>query len=565
MKLAGVGPSVEPSRSCLRGRTPTRTFWGSLAGLSSPMTNERKTRNQLIAEIEHLRRELERRDRELFEEAPSLICVHDLEGTLIAVNPAAARALGYKPGEGAGRNLAEYLSPDVRDEFPEYLVRMKHFRYDEGVMKVISQDGAPRFWAYRNVLREEPGREPYVVGHALDMTDLKRAERAVRRFEARYRALVERGALGIYQASVGGRFISANPVLVAMLGYDTEEDLLALDMTRDVCADPQEHSRLISELQESDRIDGLDVAWKRRDGTEITVRLSGRVVRARDGEIECFEMIAEDVTERRALDEHVRQVQKMEAIGQLTGGIAHDFNNILTIILANADLIGASLPPDAHELRADLRELQAAARRGTATVKMLLGFGRRGMLTLRHVDVHETVTKLSAALRRLLPETIEIQLSGESSIPSVRADPNALEQIIVNLATNARDAMPDGGVLSITTRRVRLDEDHRLRFGWGRRGEYVCVTVSDTGTGMDRETRERIFEPFFTTKAPDRGTGLGMAMIYGLVKQQRGYVDVESEPGKGTTVRVLLPAAARAEGTGPETAAGEPSALGRPG
>lgn len=390
-------------------------------------------------------------------------------------------------------------------------------------------------------------------------------ERAKRPFEARYRALVEHGPVGVFLVSPEGRIISANPVLVKMLGYDTEQQLVGLDVAKEVYVDPAEHARLVRESEESEVVEGVDVAWKTRDGREIAVRISGRVALEPDGRIDCLEFIAEDVTERRALDEHVRQVQKMEAIGQLTAGIAHDFNNILTVILANADLIGRSLPAEAHELRADLRELQAAARRGTATVKMLLGFGRRGMLTLRDVDVSETVSKLSKALRRLLPETIDIRLEGDSPTPLIRADPNALEQIVVNLATNARDAMPDGGILTIETRRARLGEEHRTRFGWGKTGEYVRLAVSDNGTGMDRETCDRIFEPFFTTKEPDRGTGLGMAMIYGLVKQQRGYIEVDSELGKGTTVTIYFPARGGAAEARSKTRTVESSASGRPG
>jgi CheY-like chemotaxis protein len=232
--------------------------------------------------------------------------------------------------------------------------------------------------------------------------------------------------------------------------------------------------------------------------------------------------------------------QKIEVVGQLTGGIAHDFNNLLTVILASASMIESSLQPGQQALQHDLRDLQAAARRGSALVRRLLGFSRRAMLSLQPLDLAQIVKSFMSTMQRLLPETIEVVISGERHLPQVSADPNAVEQIVSNLVNNARDAMPKGGRLRVEIGVERLDEAHRAVSGWGEPGEYVCLSVSDTGVGMDQETRARVFEPFFTTKEQGFGTGLGMSTVYGLTKQHRGFVEVSSEVGKGTSVKVYF-------------------------
>ncbi|NIM51475.1 MAG: response regulator [Gemmatimonadales bacterium] len=251
----------------------------------------------------------------------------------------------------------------------------------------------------------------------------------------------------------------------------------------------------------------------------------------------------ERISEQRALEAQLQQAQKMEAVGQLSGGMAHDFNNILTVIMAHADLVDAALPPECFDQRSDLQELRAAARRGSVMVKRLLGFSRRALLSLRSVSLPELVESFLTTLRRLIPESIVIRYSAAEPVEPVLADPGAVEQIIVNLATNARDAMPDGGTLTVDVRAESLDERHRAVHGWGDPGDYVCLSVRDEGVGMDEETRRRVFEPFFTTKQPGEGTGLGMAMIYGLVKQHRGFAEVQSELGVGTVVKIYFPVA----------------------
>ncbi len=250
-----------------------------------------------------------------------------------------------------------------------------------------------------------------------------------------------------------------------------------------------------------------------------------------------FLVVFDDVTERKRLANQLRQAQKMEAVGQLAGGIAHDFRNILTIILALGQSIEDGLPAEAAELRADLQDLLAAANRGTEITRKLLGFSRMEQLSLQRVDLGAVVREVAGILRRVLPASITV----EARVPhdaAVRGDPNALHHILVNLANNARDAMPAGGTLSLTS------DGQSVRRPDG--SDCVCLTVRDTGEGMDQATLERVFDPFFTTKPAGQGTGLGMAMVYGLMREQNGTIEVDSAPGKGTEIRLYLPHAGAA-------------------
>ncbi|MEK7667194.1 MAG: PAS domain S-box protein, partial [Gemmatimonadota bacterium] len=368
-----------------------------------------------------------------------------------------------------------------------------------------------------------------------------RSVEILRRSEAHYRSLVDGMPHGIYRSTEAGRFLSCNPALAVMLGYASEAELLRVDIATDVYQDPAQRERLIEERRERDVIEPLDAGWKRKDGTPITVRLSGRVVREPGGAILCFEMSAEDVTERRALENQLRQAQKMEAVGQFAGGIAHDFNNLLATVLTTAELMSDECA-EGSQLGEDIRTIQHAALSGAELTRRLLAFGRRQQLELRPVDLTEVVRGFAKAARRLVREDIEIGIVLDQPVATVRADPSALEQILMNLVTNARDAIPESGSLVIQTGRATLDQEFCDTQGWGIPGEYVALTVTDTGIGMDDETRRRVFEPFFTTKPVGVGTGLGMAVVYGLAKEHRGYVQISSEVGHGTMVRVYLPA-----------------------
>ncbi len=349
-----------------------------------------------------------------------------------------------------------------------------------------------------------------MLGTVVDITERKRTEEELRRSEANYRELFEHATYGIYRSSPEGRFLAVNPALVKMLGYESEDELLGVEMSSDLYATAGTRFELIERLGAAERIDGVEVEWRCKDGGLITVRLTGRPVRNEAGDLECFEMIVDDVTEQHRLEARLRQAQKMEAVGQLTGGIAHDFNNLLTVIMANLELAATALPREPAELWASFEDAQSAAQRGSTLVKKLLGFSRRERLKRQPVDLAALIGELLTMLRRVVPESIDISFQVQESVGNVLADSGAVEQMVLNLVTNARDAMPDGGELTIEVKRRRLDTTYVAVHPWVRPGEYISISVTDTGVGMDEATKERVFEPFFTTKAVGTGTGLGM-------------------------------------------------------
>jgi PAS domain S-box-containing protein len=384
----------------------------------------------------------------------------------------------------------------------------------------------------------------FVSQHVANAIERKRSQEALRHSEQRYRSLVQSAVYGIYRSSLEDRFVAVNPALVAMLGYDSEDQLLGLKLSRDVYAEPGVRDRLIQQYRSTGRVESVEVKWKRKDGKIITVRLSGAVLNP-SGDTEGFEMIAEDVTERRVLEEQFRQSQKMEAVGRLAGGVAHDFNNLLTVIQGYTDLMLDQFGK-ADPLRAEMEEVQKAAERAVSLTRQLLAFSRQQMMVARVLDLNSVVTNMEKLLRRLLGEDVELTTTLEPALGRVTADPSQVEQVIMNLAVNARDAMPRGGKLTIETASAELDDTFAREHPSLKGGPCILLAVSDTGAGMDAETQSRIFEPFFTTKELGKGTGLGLSTVYGIVKQSGGDILVYSEIGVGTTFKVYLPRADQA-------------------
>jgi len=380
----------------------------------------------------------------------------------------------------------------------------------------------------------------FVSQHVATAIERKRTEEALRESEARYRKQVQGAVYGIYRSSLDDRFLEVNPALAAMLGYDSAEELLALKLSRDVYADPRERGRLIQSYRHSERVENVETRWRKKDGTPMEVRLSGRAVLDAKGDAESFEMIAEDVTERRSLEQQLRQSQKMEAVGRLAGGVAHDFNNLLTVIKGYSELMLEKTTPGGP-LRAEVEEVKKAADRAASLTRQLLAFSRQQVLAPKILDLNAAVGNMEQMLRRLLGEDIELSTALGEKLGQVKADPGQVEQVIMNLAVNSRDAMSRGGKLTIETANAVLDENYMREHGRVKPGRYVMLAVSDTGAGMDEETRSRIFEPFYTTKEMGKGTGLGLSTVYGIVKQSEGYIWVYSEAGLGTTFKVYLP------------------------
>jgi len=367
------------------------------------------------------------------------------------------------------------------------------------------------------------------------------ARATLRATEASFATLVEHAPVGIYRSSPEGRFLSVNAAVVRMLGYESAADVLGLDMARDVYADAAERQRLVERDTYSDRqYDSVEATWKRRDGRLLTVQLSVRAVRNRAGQVEYYETFVRDVTDQRRLQQQVLQSQKMEAVGRLAGGIAHDFNNLLTVITSYSDLLLEDLAPGDAK-RDDLEQVRKAADGAAALTRQLLAFSRQQAVEPRVVSLNTVVEGLHKILRRVIGEDIELTTTLAPDLGAVRADVGQLEQVLMNLAVNARDAMPTGGRLTVETANVEHDPDYARDREAAAVRQFAMLAVSDTGCGMDEATKARIFEPFFTTKEPGKGTGLGLATVYGIVKQAGGFIWVYSEPGQGTSFKIYLP------------------------
>src|SRR5579872_2934608 len=366
---------------------------------------------------------------------------------------------------------------------------------------------------------------------------LRSAQEGLRRSEVNFRSLVTNAPYGICRCDSAGRLLSANPVLVTMLGFSSPSELIGRSLAS-LYADAQQWFTAADALRSSARLNGLIADWLRKDRSLITVRLSGGTIRDED-KSEYFEIFAEDVTEHRALEQQLRHAQKMEAVGRLAGGIAHDFNNLLMVISGYCEFLLERLGPD-PEIRGPAQEIAKAANRASSLTSQLLAFSRKQMLAPKVVDLNAVVTENLKLLTRLIGEDIDLVMVPGADLGMVKADPGQVEQVIMNLAVNARDAMPQGGKLTLETANVTLDETYTRLHAPAQPGDYVLLSVTDTGSGMDAETQTHIFEPFFTTKGT-KGTGLGLSTVYGIVKQSEGYIWVNSEPGRGTAFKIYLP------------------------
>ncbi|MEX2473251.1 MAG: ATP-binding protein [Gemmatimonadota bacterium] len=361
------------------------------------------------------------------------------------------------------------------------------------------------------------------------------AEEAERRALERYASIFNDAVFGIFVSTPDGRILEANPALASMLGYSEVGKVRDAPIAARF-RDPDQHDIMLATCLAEGSIEGFIAEWQRADGETIMVRIDGKQVRTDDGS-EALEMIVDDVTEELRRDRELHQTQKMEAIGRLAGGIAHDFNNLLTVITANAELIDEGLS-SLSPVRPDLEQIKDAGDRAAALTRQLLAFSRSDTTETQDVDLNALVSDLDAMLRRLIGADISLETSLEPDLPPVHADPSRLEQVVMNLVLNARDALPGGGSIQITT----TVSSTTLEDGNGT-GPALLLTVEDDGEGMDDATRGRIFEPFFTTKGEGRGTGLGLATVYGIVRQIGGRIEVETDVDRGSRFRIWLPVA----------------------
>ena len=471
--------------------------------------------------------------------SPVPIIAADVSGNVTMWNQAAEAVFGWSEQEVIGKSNpiipadaaeeAETLHSRILSGETITGVEVRRQKRD-GSSVAISLSGTPLWDAHQRVRG--------IIGFLTNITERKRAEEALRTAEQNYRGIVENAIEGIYQTTPDGRYLSANPALARMLGFHSPEELVTSrsSIAEQEYVRPELYVEFRRRMEEKGVVQKFEYEAYRKDGKTIWVSENAHVVRDAYGDVSCFEGTVEDITQQRELEQQLRQMQKIEGIGRLAGGVAHDFNNILMAISSYSDLLLRKLQGE-DPCRRYVEEVVKATERGASLTQGLLAFSRKQVLSPKVLDLNALISDQLGMLKRLINECIDFKFKPGLNLGAICADPGQVQQVVMNLVINARDAMPSGGELVIAT-------DNTLRPGPQTavtESDYVQLSVCDNGCGMDAETKSHIFEPFFTTKEQGKGTGLGLATVFGIVQQSSGHILLESEPGQGTTFKIYLP------------------------
>jgi len=477
----------------------------------------------------------EQRYRLLYERSLAGVLRTTLDGRILDCNLACARIFGYATCEEftASPIADRYFHPEDRNTFMAILQRVKTLTSYEQCLR--RKDGS-KVWLLGSAnLVEGKGGSPTVNEETfVDITERKNAEET---FRKAFNANPEPISIA---ALPEGRFIDVNDSFLRVSGYSREEVIGRTSTELDFWARPEDRVTFVEKLKTQGSVRDLEITFRTKSGEIREAVDSAETIDV--GGQQCAIAIFRDITERKTLEKQLRQTQKMEAVGQLSGGIAHDFNNLLGVIIGYSEILEQRLPPDDPLLKECL-QIKKAGQSAASLTRQLLAFSRQQILGPKVLDLNAIVVNVQKMLRRLIGEHIELRTNLDPALGCVKADQSQIEQVILNLAVNARDAMPQGGKLLIETAKVDLDEDYARRHPPQKPGAYILLSVADTGIGMDAETQARIFEPFFTTKEIGKGTGLGLSTVYGVVRQSGGHIWVYSELGLGTTFKIYLPCA----------------------
>jgi two-component system cell cycle sensor histidine kinase/response regulator CckA len=450
--------------------------------------------------------------------------------------------LGYKQENVVGKTDEELLPAESAGIIQ--FIKRKVLETGIGAHEEISlrwQGGVIHYDLVVEPLRDSRGSIIGITGAMLDISDRKRSEEALRASEQKFRDIFTWAPIGIYQSTKDGKILMANESLTHLLGYEKIEELQNLSLEKDIYYSATERNSLIDKY---DRVgagfaSNIELQWKKKNGFPVWISLTAHAVRNAAGNTLYYEGFVHDITERKTMEEQVRQAQKLESVGTLASGIAHDFNNILGIILGHTTLLNRNVGNQGI-LKSSTESITKAAERGAMLVRQVLTFAKKTESYVESVQVNEIIAELIKLMQETFPKSISVSQYLARDLPPIRGDGTQLHQVFLNLCVNARDAMPNGGMLSVATDAVSLVAAQK-RFPGAGASRYVRIVVSDTGSGMDEVTRQRIFEPFFTTKGPGKGTGLGMSVVYGIVESHGGFIDVDSIVGTGTTFTIMLP------------------------
>jgi two-component system cell cycle sensor histidine kinase/response regulator CckA len=487
---------------------------------------------QDITERKHVEAEREQ-FLKFFQTSADMMVIADPNGAFMKTNPACSETLGYSEMELAAKPFIEFVHPDDKQTTLDKMTRQLQKGFSLNFEnRYICKDGSLRWLSWRAIFNRDEG---ITYATARDITEHKRAEEALQESEERFRILLDQSFDGIF-IHENFMILDLNQRMADILGYSLSE-LLYTSITKHITPASQ---KLVQEYVQSLKGGYYEIELLRKDSRIVNIEAFGSPCKfhGRDARI----VAIRDITEQKRLQEQLRQAQKMEAIGLLAGGVAHDFNNILSAIVGYAHLTLMKMKED-DPLRRNLEHILASSERAATLTRSLLAFSRKQIIVPKHVDVNDIVLGIKIILGRIIGEDIEFKVNTAINNLIVKADKGQIEQVLMNLATNSRDAMPDGGTLTIITEEIEIDEQFIHVHQYGEIGRYAVISVADTGVGMDKKTKENIFEPFFTTKEVGKGTGLGLAMVYGTVMQHDGFIDVYSESGQGTTFKVYLPLA----------------------
>jgi two-component system cell cycle sensor histidine kinase/response regulator CckA len=483
---------------------------------------------------------LKERYQDLFENASDMVYTHDLAGNITSVNRAGERSLGYTQAELLHLNLFQILTPEscqrLRQMIQNSLTFGERLSYE---LEFIAKEGSRVCMEVSARTLEQDRQISGIHGLARDITERKRTEKALRESEERFSKAFQATPVPICISDLGqSRIVDVNDGFLRLFGYAREELIGRTALEIGLWVNPKDRDQIIQRLQNQESVRDFECRLRTKSGEIRDAFLAVEIVEL--GQEPCALFITHDLTDRLCLENQLRHALKMEAVGQLAAGIAHDFNNIMTIIQGHTSLLLSSGECSGKMAESLNRVLVASERAGKLT-RQMMAFSRKQPVEPRLLDLNGVVGADVKMLQRLLGENISLEFQPAQPLPVIHADPALVEQMIINLAVNARDAMPNGGRLVISTSHQDIEAASAQRSPEARPGRFVCLSVMDTGCGMNAATLGRIFEPFFTTKATGQGTGLGLAMVYGTMKQHQGWIEVASRVGQGTTFTLFFP------------------------
>jgi two-component system cell cycle sensor histidine kinase/response regulator CckA len=489
-------------------------------------------------------RQSERTLRAIVEDQSEMIVRWKPDGTRTFVNQAYCRLVGQKRNQLIGTSFFPLLAEEDREHLQK---KINSFKPSDSLATDIRRcllpggDVAWQEWIDRGFF-DDDGRLVEVQSVGRDITEQERVKQALLKSETDFRTIFENAALSIALADMNGRLIKANPAFERFLGY-TEKELIGVPIANLTYPDDVAvGAALYQELTTGQRkLYKVEKRYVRKSGEPVWGRVTVSLVPNLEPDKQYSIGMIEDISDRKQLEEQLRQFQKMEAMGRLAGGIAHDFNNLLTVIHMNSELVLMDKDRLSEQSREFLKEITSATARGSSLTRQLLVFSRKQLMHAQPLNLNEVITNLTKMLQRVIGENIQLKCNYAQHPPMIMADLGMVEQVLVNLVINARDAMPKGGQVLVSTELVTLDDDAARTHAEARAGEFVCLTVADTGTGIDPQNLPRIFEPFFTTKEEGKGTGLGLATVHGIVKQHEGWIQLSSRLGAGTIFKIFLP------------------------